>query len=107
MASERRRGVVRVPKRAPRRAAIPPIHVSYIERCSFESWPSGADDSNGTSVLISRTDPLVDPVLENGVIGAPEQKLEWIKAQVYSGTPGFIRIHTEVPIDGFAHGRWR
>ena len=66
-----------------------------------------ANNSNGIAVLISRTDPLVDPVLEDGKTGVPEQKLEWVKAQVYSVSSQFIRIQTEVPIEHLKHGRWR
>jgi hypothetical protein len=56
---------------------------------------------------MSRTDPLIDAVLQDGSLGVPGGNVDPIEAKVYSVTKYYIRVQVDTPIDGLTTGEWR
>lgn len=76
--------------------------------------------SAGAYVFLSRTDPCIDPILENGLLQKPPdmkageeakdvelQPSQWMKAKVYSKGNKFIRIIIPTAIENMGRGHWR
>jgi hypothetical protein len=71
----------------------------------------------GSYVFLSRTNPCVDPVLEDGTIRTPSEEeeaeeaeinpTEWLRAKVYSRAKHYVRIQLPNPVQGMGTGRWR
>lgn len=70
-------------------------------------WRIRLIDSIGDAVLMSRTDPLIDAVLQDGSLGVPGGSVDPIEAKVYSLTKYYIRVQVDTPIDDLAIGEWR
>lgn len=56
---------------------------------------------------MSRTDPLIDTVLQDGSLGVPGGSADPIDAKVYSVTKYYIRVQVESPIEDLVVGEWR
>ena len=62
---------------------------------------------NGTHVILSRSDPLVNPVLADGRTKAEGGTGDVLRAQVYNVTRGYIKVQFNVPIPDIKSGTWR
>lgn len=64
--------------------------------------------SSGTCVILSRTDPLIDPVLTNGrVRSSAEDKIPVLRGSVYTTSRGLIKVFFESSIEDLTKGQWR
>lgn len=58
----------------------------------------------GSSVVLSRTDPMVDRVRVNGTLGAEGRPL---RGQVYSATRLYVRVEFSEEVHKISEGLWR
>jgi len=68
------------------------------------TWIDETCDSIGSSVILSRTDPLVDRVRVNGTLGPEGRPL---RGQVYSATRSYVRVEFDDEVHMIAEGTWR
>lgn len=82
-----------------------------VSRCWIAQLGILTDARFGETVLISRTDPVIDVCLEDGSLGGLEKDgVVPVRAKVRSTGKSFVRVlieNTETDIEGLHHGTWR
>ena len=68
---------------------------------------SSSQASPGSNVILSRSDPAVNPVMSNGRVFTPGNKFGLLSGSVYSATRKYVRVYFDVDVADILHGQWR